>query len=68
MLFRSSDLTEGLLYKKTIGTYFHGPLLVKNPHVLFFLLQNYLPKNINIDTRCFSSEFISFQNAISKKR
>lgn len=27
------DLTEGVVYKNAIGTYLHGPLFAKNPHV-----------------------------------
>lgn len=61
-----TDDTEGLLYKKTIGTYFHGPLLVKNPHILYFLLEKYLPKNFKIDERLFASEYVSFKNALQK--
>jgi len=32
------DLTEGVLYKNTIGTYLHGPVLAKNPHLADFLI------------------------------
>lgn len=32
------DETEGALYKNSIGTYFHGPLLSKNPHLADFLI------------------------------
>ena len=63
-----SDFTEGLLYKKTIGTYFHGPLLVKNPHILFYLLKEYLPKDFKFDPRLLTSEYLSYQNAFSKNR
>ena len=34
------DKGEGLLYKKTLGTYLHGPLFVKNPNILEFLLKD----------------------------
>lgn len=34
----SEDLGEGLLYKNSIGTYFHGPLLSKNPHLADYLI------------------------------
>lgn len=27
------DLTEGVVYKNAIGTYLHGPLFAKNPHI-----------------------------------
>lgn len=33
------DKTEGLLFKKTICTYLHGPLLPKNPHVADKILE-----------------------------
>ncbi len=36
------DGTEGVLYKNVVGTYLHGPLLPKNPHVCDYLLKNAL--------------------------
>ena len=33
-----NDGHEGVLYKNVIGTYLHGPLLPKNPHVCDLLL------------------------------
>lgn len=36
------DGGEGLVYKNVIGTYFHGPLLPKNPHVADCLLRKAL--------------------------
>ena len=32
------DKTEGVLYKNSIGTYLHGPVLSKNPHLADYLL------------------------------
>ena len=32
------DTTEGVLYKNTVGTYLHGPLLARNPHLADFLI------------------------------
>jgi len=32
------DTTEGVLYKNTIGTYLHGPVLARNPHLADFLI------------------------------
>jgi hypothetical protein len=32
------DGTEGIIYKNTIGSYLHGPMLPKNPRVADFLL------------------------------
>lgn len=36
------DGTEGVLYKNIIGTYLHGPLLPKNPHLCDYILQKAL--------------------------
>jgi len=33
------DKKEGVIYKNTIGTYLHGPLLPKNPHICDRLLE-----------------------------
>jgi len=32
------DLQEGVIYKNTIGTYLHGPILPKNPKIADFLI------------------------------
>jgi len=34
----SEDSTEGYLYKNSLGTYFHGPVLARNPHLADFLI------------------------------
>lgn len=36
------DSVEGIIYKNVIGTYLHGPLLPKNPHVCDYLLEKAL--------------------------
>ena len=38
------DKQEGALYKNVVGTYLHGPLLPKNPHVCDYLLTNALER------------------------
>ncbi|MCC8045141.1 MAG: glutamine amidotransferase [Clostridiales bacterium] len=38
------DGAEGVLYKNVVGTYLHGPLLPKNPHICDYLLGNALEK------------------------
>ena len=38
------DGKEGILYKNVVGTYLHGPLLPKNPHVCDYLLSNALER------------------------
>jgi len=37
-----NDKTEGVIYKNAIGSYFHGPLLPKNPEIADFLVQRTL--------------------------
>ncbi len=39
-----TDETEGILYKNVVGTYLHGPLLPKNPHVCDYLIANALER------------------------
>jgi len=34
----AEDGYEGILHKNSIGTYFHGPILSKNPHLADFLI------------------------------
>lgn len=45
---------EGVVYKNVIGTYLHGPLLPKNPHVCDYLLERALKRkygdNIQLET------------------
>lgn len=38
------DGVEGVLYKNIVGTYLHGPLLPKNPHVCDYLIKNALER------------------------
>lgn len=38
------DKTEGAVYKNTIGTYLHGPILPKNPHIADYLIKKALEK------------------------
>jgi len=40
----NKDKQEGVMYKNVIGTYLHGPLLPKNPHVCDLLLSRALEK------------------------
>ncbi|MFH1292291.1 MAG: hypothetical protein ABIH87_03785 [bacterium] len=43
------DKTEGVFYKNTIGTYLHGPLLPKNPHLADYLIKIALEKKYKQD-------------------
>ena len=38
------DKTEGCVYKNVIGTYLHGPILPKNPHLADYLIKLALEK------------------------
>jgi CobQ-like glutamine amidotransferase family enzyme len=38
------DRTEGAVYKNSIGSYFHGPILPKNPYLADFLIAKALEK------------------------
>ncbi len=38
------DTTEGAIYKNALGSYFHGPLLPKNPNLADFLIKTALEK------------------------
>ena len=42
------DASEGVLYRNVIGTYLHGPLLPKNPHVCDLLLQRALDRKYGV--------------------
>ncbi len=46
------DSTEGVIYKNAIGSYFHGPLLPKNPEIADWLIKKALfvkyKKNIEL--------------------
>ncbi len=37
-----ADQTEGVIYKNTIGTYLHGPILSKNPELADYLIRKAL--------------------------
>jgi lipid II isoglutaminyl synthase (glutamine-hydrolysing) len=43
----NSDITEGYVYKNTIATYLHGPILPRNPHLADFILAKALEVKYN---------------------
>ncbi|MBI4080355.1 MAG: cobalamin biosynthesis protein CobQ [Candidatus Levybacteria bacterium] len=43
------DETEGVVYKNAIGSYFHGPLLPKNPHIADWIIQSALSQKYQED-------------------
>lgn len=46
----AEDGTEGAVYKNSIGTYFHGPILPKNPELADYLIQKALEKKYKTNT------------------
>lgn len=42
----SEDGTEGAIYKNAIGSYLHGPILARNPHLADYLIA----KSLGLDT------------------
>lgn len=44
----AEDGTEGAVYKNSIGTYFHGPILPKNPELADWLIQKALEKKYHL--------------------
>lgn len=64
------DKTEGVVYKNAIGTYLHGPLLPKNPHLADWAIQTSLEvkykKEIKLEKLDNSLEYQA-QRAIAKR-
>ncbi|MDR0691308.1 MAG: adenosylcobyric acid synthase [Streptococcaceae bacterium] len=58
------DKSEGVIYKNVYGSYFHGPLLARNPHLAYQLLslaikQKYEGEEIKLPAWKEMKEFIS---------
>lgn len=71
------DKTEGVWYKNSIGTYLHGPILPKNPHladvlITYALEKKYLPvrqagkKSITLSPLEDSLEWLAHQSTVRK--
>lgn len=63
------DKTEGMIYKNFIGSYLHGPLLPKNPHLAdHLILEGLKPKyDINKLNELDDTIELNAHNAINKK-
>lgn len=48
------DGYEGAIYKNAIGSYFHGPLLPKNPHLADWLIEKALEEKYHRESRLAS--------------
>jgi len=46
----NTDYKEGVHYKNFFGTYFIGPILIRNPHLHKYIITNLL-KNKNLKTK-----------------
>ena len=57
------DAYEGVLYRNVIGTYLHGPLLPKNPHVCDLLLQRALSRKYGVSL----TDFPALDDSIERK-
>ncbi len=64
------SLEEGAIYKNTIGTYFHGPILPKNPELADWLIARALEKKYGSTSSSESKEKIELKilnDSIAKK-
>lgn len=62
----AEDGTEGAVYKNSIGTYFHGPILPKNPELADWLIRKALEKKYpSTGSREITLE--SFDDSLSQK-
>ena len=60
------DACEGVLYRNVIGTYLHGPLLPKNPHVCDLLLQRALSRKYGVSLTDFPALDDSIEMAANR--
>lgn len=54
------DKTEGAYYKNSLGSYFHGPILPKNPHLADYLIKAALGKKYK-----YSGDLISLDDTLA---
>ncbi len=62
------DGYEGIIYKNCIGTYLHGPILSKNPHLADFLIKSALERKykreISLEPLSDKEEFLAHNKII----
>ena len=63
------DGTEGAIYKNSIGTYMHGSILPKNPHLADFLILNALKRKYRLNklSELDDSDEMRAHNSIAKR-
>jgi len=59
------DKKEGIVYKNCIGTYLHGPILPKNPHLADYLILKALQRKYEVER--LQSLNDDFENLAHKK-
>lgn len=65
----SRDGLEGARYKNVIGTYLHGSLLPKNPHIADFLIRTAVSKKRHeFSTNLIDDSFADLARAVAKDR
>lgn len=62
------DKTEGAVYKNAFGTYLHGPLLAKNPHLADLLLTRAFSRQGEIKLAPLNDELETYAHNVIKKR
>lgn len=62
------DKTEGAVYKNAFGTYLHGPLLAKNPHLADLLLTKALSRKGEVKLTPLNDELEFYAHNVIKKR
>jgi len=64
------DSTEGARYRNALGTYLHGPLLPKNPHVADFLIAKALEQRYGepVELAPLPNQWLSRARATAKAR
>lgn len=63
----NEDKGEGVIYKSTIGTYLHGPILPKNPRIADWLIERALPE-MNNNLMQLPDTYVAQARAIAERR
>jgi CobQ-like glutamine amidotransferase family enzyme len=59
----SKDKTEGVLFKHCVGTYLHGSILPKNPHLADWLIQKAMERRLGVPFKLASLNDVLEQKA-----
>jgi CobQ-like glutamine amidotransferase family enzyme len=61
-----NDRGEGIVYGKTIGTYLHGPVLPRNPHLVYWWLKDILTADTATNRPNISAEKAAHESMVAK--